>query len=499
MPHKKNKHCPTSKAAVNSAERKAAAQQSADGIVDSTGVDVQVVAIECIDEMLAEMSVLLSPLQTMGMLEPIKEHIAAFAGLQHIQYCLRLTGPLAIVVTEALDKCTHEQYFHNAGLGALYKNCLRVIQDFIAMCMIRDPETFDKVMDMSIEINTRSKLRHSHFIMKRYLRDVGQHLLRIGIEEPAVGVPGQAGSSTDALQGNAPASLDTLQGSAPASLGTPPGLSMPQTTAVHDLLEEALVELRPVLDNLSAAGFRAKQEATYALNHCIAGWRTKAAAGAPGGADYSAEVWIRSVVEPREEQNAGEQEQRALIVAILFDVSPILLMLAGDDEAVNSAIYFNILKEYVHIQVPSAEQIQVLGLKVLQAEPWYSNVAGYSALVRLPGHLFAGTAVIKHEQWAQKTGLFEDPTESLLSRAIRVMVGAGWWHRHHWHNAKSVDFLLEVLVALNHIFKGATSLGKYEKQILALAHWFMHDYDHVSTTLDQARTLLSLARLRTRS
>ncbi len=67
---------------------------------------------------------------------------------------------------------------------------------------------------------------------------------------------------------------------------------------------------------------------------------------------------------------------------MLFAPSPPLSMLAGDDEELNSASY-NALKEYVRIQVPSTKQMQDLVLEVLQNEPSYYNIAGYSAYVSL--------------------------------------------------------------------------------------------------------------------
>jgi hypothetical protein len=377
------------------------------------------------------------------------------------------------------------------------------------MSMIFYPESFQQVMDMDIDAKLRSKLKHAHCIMQRYMRDVGVHLQVMGREtklvgeqEPAVQAGSrQAGSSTDAPP-NAAWTVPILE--------APPGLSMPQTNPVQELLEEALGELRPVLDNLSARGFRAKDKAKYTLNSCTADWRSKAAARAPGGADFSAELWILSVAEPQQAQDTwssnytwyktkhntdndkGELQVRALIVAIIFDVWPLLALLDRGDWTVNTAVY-NALKEYVRIQVPSTKQMQDLVLEILQNEPSYYNIAGYSAYVSLLGHLLAGTAV-EHEQWAQKTGLFKDPTESLFSSAIHMIVGtAGWWHRSHWHKAESADFVHEVLVALNRIFEGATSLGTAENEICDLATWFIGDYDHVSAAFIEARTLLSLA------
>jgi hypothetical protein len=126
------------------------------------------------------------------------------------------------------------------------------------MSMIRDPQTFQQVMDLNIALDTRSKLRHSYFIMKRYLRGVAEHLLVIGAE--SVGGK-QASSSTDVLPENAvdsqalcvpradvgssneglPDAFRVLTYCVPRSPGLdgPPGLSMSQTATDQDLLEEA--------------------------------------------------------------------------------------------------------------------------------------------------------------------------------------------------------------------------------------------------------------------
>jgi hypothetical protein len=183
--------------------------------------------------------------------------------------------------------------------------------------------------------------------------------------------------------------------------------------------------------------------------------------------------------------------ERALLVAILFDVSAILVPLAGGDEKMNSAIY-NALREHVRIEVPSAKEMQDLVLEVLKTEPSYHNVAGYSAYVGLLGHLLAGTAAAEHEQWAQEKG-FGEPGESLFSSAIHMMVGAAsWWHQGRRH-AQSADFLCEVFAALNRIFEGATSLGAAENEICDLATWFTRDYGRMPAAINEARTLLSLA------
>mgnify|MGYP000503274902 CR=1 FL=1 len=161
----------------------------------------------------------------------VNEHLSAERCVKHMKYCMRLTGTLAICAAEALAKCTHERYFDAAGCGELFRDCIRVIQDAIAFNMIRDgPEIFQRVMEMDIDVNMRSRLKHSYYIMKRYLRDVGQHLLLIGKERELVGegeqepVVGRPGSSTDTMPGDGPPGLelshkfDTMPGDGPPGL-----------------------------------------------------------------------------------------------------------------------------------------------------------------------------------------------------------------------------------------------------------------------------------------
>jgi hypothetical protein len=62
--------------------------------------------------------------------------------------------------------------------------------------------------------------------------------------------------------------------------------------------------------------------------------------------------------------------------------------------------------------------------------------------------------------------------------------------------AESVDFLREVLFALNCIFEGATSLGKDEKEICDLARWFIGDHDHVSAALGPGEDAAQLSQPR---
>ena len=155
--------------------------------------------------------------------------------------------------------------------------------------MIVNPDSFHHIMLMDIPLDLRSRLNHSHVIMKRYMRDVGMHLQTMGKDtlwqEKEPGRSGQASSSTD-----------TLVLPEDAAVGVPPGLRLPETSRVQNLLEEALVELRPVLGNLRQPG-RARNKAQRALNDCTVGWRVRAVACAlDGGGDFNATTWIlRSV------------------------------------------------------------------------------------------------------------------------------------------------------------------------------------------------------------
>jgi hypothetical protein len=375
---------PSSKASANASARLGQAKHSAIDFVGGILMDVQEVAKECIDELLVQMNVVYSSL-SMGNSECISEHQLPAEALRHTGYCLRLTGCMATIAAEAFDKCNNpmfEKYWQDIGLELEFQNCRRVIQDAIAVEMIQHPESFEMVMDMNTTLDTRSKLRHAYFIMKRYLRDVGQHLLNMGqppenlLDRKAASKPAHSSTEPEHAQGMlAGSSTDGLH----AVRTAPPGLEVQDTVPVQDLLEGPLAELPSVLDNVIAAG-------------------------------------------PRMEVDS---------------------------------IYIGIL-EYVRHHDPSAKQMQILLLQVLQWEPWYEDMSGYSRWISCLGHLLAGTAVVERGQWAKKTGLFvEDPMESVLSRAIRMMVRAGGWHRHHWHQAGSVDFLRKVLVALNRIFEGA--------------------------------------------
>ena len=445
---KKEKSVPSEKCIALAAERSAAASVSANSFVNCMYADVTAAALVCLDDLVS-------------LLGPRDPHHLAWATncCVHLRYCLGLYDPTETI--EALAACwqddvfAHEQYFTAVGLWEECKDTLKTIQDQIGMSMIVNPHFFLKMKLMDIPMNLSTRIVHAHRIMQRYVSHVGAHLMRMGEEagEPELGRPAQASSSTCARR----------------------------TTPLQDLLEQALVELRPWLDNLSAAGWRAKDEAKYELKRCTAGWRKNAEALTPGSVGFSAKVWIRSVAEP--------QQERALVLAIILGPLPIVQVLAHGED--NSAIY-NALKEYVHIQVPSANEMQDLVMNVLKREPMYYDIIDYSAYVNILGLLLAGTA---KEQWAQQTGLLLDPEKSLLASAIDMMVSTSSWRLYRfWRmRAQNGDFLHEVFVALTSIFEGATSLGEAETQILDLATWFITDYSAESVSFNEARTLLTLA------
>jgi hypothetical protein len=267
MGSKKNKHHPTPKSTTNALQRKADAWKGAQDFATSSFEDVIACAVNSIDTLLMQLSIFAPCLHALGF---SNEHLAVSTHcFQRIKYCLGLQGPEAATAAEALnafwkqdafpDELTHMQYFIAAGLEDLCKDCLRTIQDAIAMSMILHPETFQHVMDdMGISIDCKSKLQHSYFIMKRYLRDVGQHLLSLGgarelcVEgEPAFSHPEQAGSSTDARPATShaawTAALAKLSGEQRTACGRPAqaGSSTDGLPPGLHLIEEDLVEYSP--------------------------------------------------------------------------------------------------------------------------------------------------------------------------------------------------------------------------------------------------------------
>jgi hypothetical protein len=173
----------------NAAERKAQAAQSALGLVANIVGDVNVEAILLIERMLMELYLVFAWLDELGF-DRNQFAVLTYA-FQQIKYFLTEVGPLATInAVEALhsfwlhnkafpDGPSHEQYFKTAGLDALAKECFRTMQDAIAMSTIFYPETYQQILGMGLDPVLMSKLQHSHFIKKRYLRDVAEKLLQL--------------------------------------------------------------------------------------------------------------------------------------------------------------------------------------------------------------------------------------------------------------------------------------------------------------------------------
>jgi hypothetical protein len=246
---KKGSATGSSKSATNAAARKARAAVSAVGFVSSTCEDVQADAIESIDQLWLAMHMLLSLAwenPQMHMQQSMDQLSLSMQGLESIKICLGLEGSSAVNTVQALERflvlfpnLKYEEFFRSVGLDEQCKDCFRAVQDAVAMKMILFPETFQIVMDMPIHPNLCSKLKHSHCIMKRYVRDVAQILLNMsrehdlgGEEEPAVDRPRQAGSSNDSrlpalepdLGGEREPAVDRPQPAGSSNDTPPPGI-----------------------------------------------------------------------------------------------------------------------------------------------------------------------------------------------------------------------------------------------------------------------------------
>jgi len=207
---KKKKSGPSDKSIALAAERSAAASVSAITFANGMYADVTAAAFVCLDDLVS-------------LLEPRDPYHLAWVTncCVHLRYCLGLYDPTPTI--EALAACwqddvfTHEQYFTAVGLWEECKETLRTIQDQIGMSMIVNPHFFLQMKLMDIPVNLRTRIVHAHRIMQRYVSNVGAHLMRMGEEagEPELGRPAQASSSTCAR----------------------PGLMMPETTPLQDLLE----------------------------------------------------------------------------------------------------------------------------------------------------------------------------------------------------------------------------------------------------------------------
>jgi hypothetical protein len=181
------------RAVANAAHRLARARLAALQIIVDTFEDVKVTATDSIEELLVQFSENIEfAMRTGHSSDHVHRTVWSFRELQR---CLNSQGFLAPMAAEALDLiwnepcvdgCTGQaEYFKDCGLEASFTDCMHAAQDAIAMSMIRDG-TLQHVMDMqSITLEVKSKLRHSYFIMKRYLRDVSQHLSEFAAELPS--------------------------------------------------------------------------------------------------------------------------------------------------------------------------------------------------------------------------------------------------------------------------------------------------------------------------
>jgi hypothetical protein len=194
MAPKAKAHVVSAQALANAAERSDRARRHAQTFVAQAYEDSKNMAKAMINELLVQ---LLGGVEFAMMAGHSIDHVQALRDcFQHIAYSLDLVGAgVAAIAAEALDVlstetcadgCTgHVAFVRQAGLEALFTNCVRTIQDAIGMCMIRDGD-MRRVMDHEgISLNTKSRLRNAFFIQKRYLRDVGNHMMEFGAEVPS--------------------------------------------------------------------------------------------------------------------------------------------------------------------------------------------------------------------------------------------------------------------------------------------------------------------------
>ena len=174
-------------AAAVAAARREAASESTGRFLDFFVQIGKLNAIVRIDYLLEQMQLVAIDNHIEGYsLDHLEEAKYAFA---HMKLCLGLPGPLAPIAAEAVDaiwhevcddNCTHEEFFRAAGMDEQFKDCMRVIHDAVATSMIGDPETLEHVMQMTtLQLNTKSKLRHAYCINRTHYHDVGHHLTTI--------------------------------------------------------------------------------------------------------------------------------------------------------------------------------------------------------------------------------------------------------------------------------------------------------------------------------
>jgi hypothetical protein len=180
----------SAKAKAKAAERKGRARERSMSFVADEFEEFTEFAIQCISDMLRQLHKCWPGLMCHVYGDGHRQF--ATEGFEQLKFCLGLPGRSAVISgahalnavwTQALVcGCTLQQYCVDAGLSNQFKHCLRTFQDAIAMGMILDPDAFQEMNELPIAVNTRSRLRQSYFMMQRYLRDVGQHLLEMVAE-----------------------------------------------------------------------------------------------------------------------------------------------------------------------------------------------------------------------------------------------------------------------------------------------------------------------------
>ena len=185
---------PTAEALAKSAERLERGREHAQTFIAQAFEDSKNMARALITELMMQ---LLDSVEFALLAGHSGDHYEAVQlGFHHIAYCLELLGPgVSVCAAEALDAigvdtyhdgCIgHVSFFKDAGLQALLTNCVRTIQDAIGLGMVRDGD-MELVMRLeTISQVTKSRLRSAYLIQKRYLRDVGTHMMEFGKELPS--------------------------------------------------------------------------------------------------------------------------------------------------------------------------------------------------------------------------------------------------------------------------------------------------------------------------
>jgi hypothetical protein len=112
-----------------------------------------------------------------------------YGWFESMSTCLYMEGSECVLssataLNTILVNTDREAVFATLGLSEMLKDCLRNIQDAIGMSVLRFPDTQELItdagLDLSLDLNTISKINHARLIMSRYLRDVAGHLSAYG-------------------------------------------------------------------------------------------------------------------------------------------------------------------------------------------------------------------------------------------------------------------------------------------------------------------------------